>query len=280
VSAADPSRLSAAELHADRIVRLRVTLPRVIHSEWTKFWSLRSTYWTMIFAVVSMAALGPIVSAIEMAHWNQMNLEDRTGFDPVDASIGGYHLAQLAIGVLGVLVITGEYSTGMIRSSFAAVPKRLPVLWAKGLVFGTVVLSTMLVSTLVAFFVSQPILTQHRVDTTFGAPDVARSLIGTACFLTATGLLGLALGALVRNTAGGITSFAGLFFVLPGLAAILPHSWGDTIDPYLPLSAGTQILAVHADPAQLAPWTGFALFCGYVVVAVAAAAVLLRRRDA
>jgi hypothetical protein len=279
MSAVDPAGVAAA-VHADRLVRLRVTMPRVIRSEWTKFWSLRSTYWTMIFAVVSMAGLGPVVSAIEMAHWNQMNAEDRAGFDAIDASIGGYHLAQLAIGVLGVLVITGEYSTGMIRSTFAAVPKRLPVLWAKALVFGGVVLSTMLVSTLIAFFASQPILTQHHVDTTLGAPGSARALVGNALFLTATGLLGLALGALVRNTAGGITVFAGVFFVLPGLAAILPHSWGDAIDPYLPLSAGTQVLAVHTDPAQLAPWTGFLLFCGYVVLAFAAAAVLLRRRDA
>jgi ABC-type transport system involved in multi-copper enzyme maturation permease subunit len=252
----------------------------VVRSEWTKLWSLRSTRWALLLAVVSMAGHGILISAVQMAHWNQMSPDDRASFDPVDVSLGGWHIAQLAIGVLGVLVISGEYSTGMIRSSFAAVPKRLPVLWAKAGVFAGVTLGLMLPSAFVAFLVSQSILTSHHVQTDLGQPHVLRAVVGAGLFLTVVSLLGVALGALVRNTAGGIATFAGIMFVLPGVTAILPASWGNAIDPYLPLSAGTGILATHQDPSALAPWTGFALFCGYVAATLALAAWLLVRRDA
>jgi hypothetical protein len=259
---------------------LGVTQRRVVRSEWTKLWSLRSTRWSLLVSVVGMAGLGILISAVQMAHWNQMNADDRASFDPVDVSLGGWHIAQLAIGVLGVLLITGEYSTGQIRSTFAAVPRRLPVLWAKAGVYATITLVLMLIASFVAFLVSQPILRQHHVDTSLSSPHVLRAVVGAALFLTATGLFGLSLGALVRNTAGGIAVFAGLMFVLPGITAILPNSWGDSIDPYLPLSAGTDILSVRLDPSALAPWTGFALFVGYALVALALSAFLLVRRDA
>jgi len=128
--------------------------------------------------------------------------------------------------------------------------------------------------------VSQAILRQHHVQTTIGAPHVLRAVVGCALFLTITGLLGLALGSLVRNTAGGIATFAGVMFVLPGITAILPNSWGDSVDPYLPLSAGTAILQIQPDSSSLAPWTGLLLFLGYGAAAMLIAAVLLVRRDA
>jgi ABC-2 type transport system permease protein len=263
-----------------RAHRGRVTQARVARSEWTKLWSLRSTRWSLLLAVVAMTGLGIVFGAVQMAHWSQMSPHDRATFDPVDTSLGGWHIAQLAVGVLGVLVISGEYSTGMIRSTFGAVPHRLPVLWAKAAVYGAVVFALMLPSALVAFFVSQAILKRHHVDTTIGAPHVLRAVVGCALFLTITGLLGLALGSLVRNTAGGIATFAGVLFVLPGISAILPNSWGDSIDPYLPLSAGTTILSIHPDPTALAAWTGLLLYLGYAAAAMLVAAILLVRRDA
>ncbi len=234
----------------------KVTQLRVIRSEWTKLWSLRSTRWSMLVAVIAMAGLGSVVAAIQMAHWSSMSLDDRRTFNPMDVAIGGFHFAQLAIGVLGVLVISGEYSTGMIRSSFAAVPRRLPVLWAKLVTFGGVTLALMLPSALISFFVSQAILRQHHVQTTFGAPHVARAVVGAAAFLTVVGLLGVALGALVRNTAGGIATLAGVLFVLPGIAAILPHSWGDSINPYLPSSAGEAVMAIQPTRTRCRRWPG------------------------
>lgn len=279
MSAAIPAHAAPGDSDRSR-AEVGVTQWRVVRSEWTKLWSLRSTRWALLVSVVAMAGLGIVISAVQMAHWNQMRAEERTGFNPIDVSLAGWHLAQLAIGVLGVLLITGEYSTGQIRSSFAAVPRRLPVLWAKAGVYAAVAFSLMLTASFVAFFVSRPILARHHVDASLSSPHVLRAVVGAALFLTATGLLGLSLGALVRNTAGGIAIFAGVMFVLPGISAILPNSWGDSIDPYLPLSAGTDIINVQPDPTSLAPWTGFALYLGYALVALAASAYLLRRRDA
>jgi ABC-2 type transport system permease protein len=257
-----------------------VTFARVLRSEWTKLWSLRSTRWAIAVSFVAMTGLGIVIAAVQMAHWNQMSPHDRATFDAVDVSLGGWHLAQLSIGVLGTLLITGEYSTGQIRSTFAAVPHRLPVLWAKAVVYGAITLMLMLIASFTAFLVSQPILRSHHVQTSLSSPHVLRAVIGAALFLTVTGLLGLSLGALVRNTAGGIATFAGLMFVLPGITAILPNSWGDRVDPYLPLSAGTDILTVHPDPASLSAWTGFLLYLGYAAVALVLSAALLVSRDA
>ena len=259
---------------------LGVTQRRVVRSEWTKLWSLRSTRWSLLASFVGMAGLGILISAVQMAHWNQMHADDRASFNPVDVSLAGWNIAQLAIGVLGVLLITGEYTTGQIRSTFAAVPRRLPVLWAKAGVYAAITFVLMLGASFIAFLVSQPILRQHHVDTSLSSPHVLRAVVGAALFLTATGLFGLSLGALVRNTAGGIAVFAGLMFVLPGITAILPNSWGNSINPYLPLSAGTAILNIRPDATVLAPWTGFALYVGYALVALALSAYLLVRRDA
>jgi ABC-2 type transport system permease protein len=259
-----------------------VTLPRVIRSEWTKLRTLRSTRWSLLAAVIAMAGLGPGVAAVQMSRWSHLDAHERLRFDAIDAGVGGFHLAQLAIGVLGVLVITGEYSTGMIRSSLMAVPHRLPVLWAKIVVFGAVTFVLMLVSTLISFYAVQAIVTQHHEQVTLGAPHALRAVLGTALFLTVLGILGTALGALIRNTAGGIASFVGLLFVLPGIVALLPSSTGDAIGPYLPINAALTVATSTFDEGSkhLAPWTGFAVFCGYTAIAVAAAAIGMVRRDA
>jgi ABC-2 type transport system permease protein len=261
-------------------VRGRVTQARVFRSEWTKLWSLRSTRWTLGVAILGMAGLGPLIATIQMNRWNQMGPGDRLHFNPINTGLGGYHFAQLAIGVLGVLVLTGEYSTGQIRSSFMAVPKRLPVLWAKAGTFATVTFVLMLVSGLVAFLASQGILTQHHVQTSLGNSTALRAWVGAALYLAVLSVLALSLGAIVRNTAGGIALFAGLLFVVPGLAAILPTSTQNAINPYLPSNAGTTLLSGVHEAHTFSPWGGFALFCGYTLLALAIAAFLLRRRDA
>ena len=258
-----------------------VTLARVVRSEWTKLHTLRSTRWSLLAAVLGMAGLGPAVAAVQMSRWGQLGAEERSHFDAIDAGVGGYHLAQLAIGVLGVLVITGEYSTGMIRSSFMAVPRRLPVLWAKLLVFSAVTFALMLVSTIVSFYAVQAIVTQHDQQVGLGAPHALRAIIGTALFLTVLGVLAVGLGALVRNTAGGIASFVAILFVLPGVVALLPSTTADHLTPYLPLNAGSAVATSRFDSTHhLAPWAGFTVFAVYAVVVVIVAAFGLLRRDA
>lgn len=259
----------------------RVTLLNVLRSEQTKLWSLRSTRWTLLVAVIAMAGLGALVAAVQMSRWGQLSPHDRLTYDSINTAVGGWHLAQLAIGVLGVLVITGEYSTGMIRSSLMAVPRRLPVLWSKLIVFAVVTFVLMLISSLVSFFAVQAIVSSHHVQHGIGDPGALRTVIGAALYQTVLGLMCVGLGGIIRNTAGAIAAFVGLLFVLPGISAILPASVNSAVSPYLPLSAGTTVASHTFDnPNHLATWTGFALFCGYAAVAIAGAAVTIMRRDA
>jgi len=257
-----------------------VTLARVIRSEWTKLWSLRSTRWSLFVAVLAQIGLGLLFAAITMAHWNQLNFGQRLLFHSIDRSVAGYHLAQLAIGVLGVLVISGEYGTGQIRSSLLAVPKRLPVLWAKLLVFGSVTFVLILISALIGFVGAQAIFTQHHVNVAIGAPDALRTVIGAALYLTVTAVICTALGTIIRSTAGAISAYVGLLFVLPGVVALLPTSIDNSISPYLPINAGTTVASAINGSGVSSTWGGFAVFCGYAVVLVLVAAVLLKRRDA
>jgi ABC-type transport system involved in multi-copper enzyme maturation permease subunit len=189
-------------------------------------------------------------------------------------------LAQLAIGVLGVLVITGEYATGMIRASLSSVPKRLPVLWAKAMVFGSLGFVVMLVAAFAAFFGGQKILGLQHIGAGIADPGVVRAVIGTALYLAVVGLLGLALGAILRSTAGSIATLFGVLMVLPVIGQLLPGSWAGHITPYLPSNAGQAIMAVKPDPSMMGAWTGFGLFCLYAVAALGVAAALLKRRDA
>src|SRR3954451_2528733 len=255
-----------------------VTQSGVLRSEWTKLRSVRSTAWSLAAAFVLTIALADLVAAVVYSHWPHTQPADRADFHPLDVAQVGVQLAQLAIGVLGVLVITAEYSTGMIRASMTAVPRRLPVLWGKIVVFAAVTFALMTPAILIAFFVSKAILSRRDIDVGFTAPGVPRVVLGAGLYLLVIGLFGLGLGAIVRNTAGGIALFAGLLFVLPPLMNVLPASWNASASPYVPLQAGQALLSLHQGN-QLAPWTGFGVLCAYSAVAIAIAAVLLRRRD-
>jgi ABC-2 type transport system permease protein len=268
---ASPTRLSP-------VPRGRVTQARVVLSEFTKLRSVRSTWYSLGTAVVATIGLAALVPAIAGHHYTQMSAQDKADFHPLEVNFVGVQLAQLAIGVLGVLVITAEYSTGMIRASFTAVPKRLPVLWAKTIVYAATLLVLMIPSVLIAFVIGQAILSRHHINIAFSHPGVARAVFGAALYMTVVGLFGLGLGAIVRNTAGGISSFAAIMFVLPPLLNVLPASWNHAASPYLPLAAGEAILAITPGN-HLSPWVGLLLLCGYAAAALGVAAVLLVRRD-
>ena len=230
---------------------------RVVVSEWTKLHSLRSTRWSLLVAIVLTIGLPVLFAAVTASHWAHMRPHERANRHPLDIALAGVNLAQLAIAVLGVLVITGEYSTGMIRASFTAVPKRLPVLWGKVGVFAVVTFALMLPSVVIAFFASQAILNGHHIlQISFSHPGVARSVIGGALYLTLIGVFALAIGAIVRNTAGGIAAFAGIFFVIPPLLNILPTSWNNAISPCLPDAAGRSIFSLTHGAHALSPGPG------------------------
>ncbi len=270
--------MSAVAVTPRLTVTGRVTQLRVIVSEWTKLRSVRSTRWSLLTAFVFTVGIGTLACVVVSNHWPHMDAGERARFNPLEPNLAGVQLAQLAIGVLGVLIITAEYSTGMIRASFTAVPKRLPVLWAKAIVFAGVTFGLMLPAVLIAFFAGEGVLSGRHINVAFTAPHVARAVVGAALYLTVVGLFGLGLGAIVRNTAGGIASFAAIMFVLPPLMNVLPSSWNNAASPYLPLAAGEAILSTTPGN-HLSPWVGLALFCGYAAAAIAVAAVLLVRRD-
>jgi hypothetical protein len=258
-----------------------VTQGRVVRSEWTKFVTVRSTLWSLGIGLVLTLAFPLLFAAVTGAHWTHMSPQERAGRQPMEIALAGVNVAQLAIAVLGVLVITAEYSTGMIRSTFLAVPRRLPVLWAKIGVFAVVSFLVTLPAVIASFYASQAILARHHIlQTSLSSPGVLRVIVGAALYVMGVGVFALAIGAIVRNTAGGIALFAGIFFVVPPLMNILPLSWNNAISEWLPSEAGRQLFALHRDPTRFAQWPSGALFLGYCLLAIAVAAFLLVRRDA
>jgi ABC-2 type transport system permease protein len=261
--------------------RVRVTQLRVLQSEWTKFRSLRSSVYTLLAAVVLSIGIGALFSAVTASQFHTFSPADRAAFSPISTSLNGTLFSQLAIGVLGVLLISGEYSTGMIRSSLTAVPRRLPMLWAKLAVFAGVVFSVTLVTSFVSFFLGQALLSSHHLNVSISAPGALRSVVGAALYVTVAGLIGIALGTLMRNTAAGISTFVAAFFVIPPLTGLLPASWSSHFAQYLPSNAGEALFSASRDLAHpLTPWAGFAVLCIYAVVLIGFAAWRLRRSDA
>ncbi|MFE3022098.1 ABC transporter permease [Streptomyces sp. NPDC059256] len=248
----------------------RITQGRVLHSEWIKMRSVRSTRLTLAFAVAALIGLGPLIALFAPAQ----------GLDPVAISTTGYLFAQLAVGALGVLVVSGEYSTGMIRVSLTAVPRRLPVLWAKTAVYAVVTWVSMTAAAVAAFLFSQAILASRGLATaSLGDPGVARTVLGSAAYLTVLAVLSVAIGALTRATAGGVAAILGILLVLPVLTRVLPSTTADTVARYLPGNAGQAIFTLDQSSATLSPWAGLTVLSLYAGVALAGAASMLRRRD-
>jgi ABC-2 type transport system permease protein len=260
-------------------VRQRVSQARVARSEWTKLRSLPSTAWSLLITVVSIVGFGVLYCLLRVAR-PPSDPAALAAFDPTAVSLTGVQLAAIAVGVLGVLLVAGEYATGLIRTSFTAVPRRLPVLWGKAVVFALATLAVCLPATLIAFLVGQSILSEKRLDIALGHPGVARAVLGSALYLAAVGLLGLGLGALLRSTAGAVAALLGLLFGPQLLVGLLPGTWSDQLYRYLPVPAGAAVANVQPDPVILSPWSGFGLFCLYTGLVLALAAWRMARRDA
>ncbi|MEV7941651.1 ABC transporter permease [Kitasatospora sp. NPDC088264] len=278
-----PSQTSAAADRRPARPAYRVTPVRVLRSEWAKLWSLRSTWITLGLGLLFLVAFGLIAAFQFKSRITSGRPMDRGDFADASAlslSLFGTNFAQLAFGVLGVLVAAGEYSTGMIRSTLAAVPRRLPVLWSKAAVYGVVVLLLGTVGVFVAFAADSGILSGTRAAMTFSDAGVLRGLLGAGLYLALVGVIGVALGALLRSVAGGISVLVASLMLVPGLISLLPSSWQDHISPYLPSNAGQAMFTLHHDAATLSPAAGLAVFLLWTVLALAGAAVRLMRSDA
>lgn len=256
----------------------RANFAGALRSEFTKIRSVRSTYWTLLALVVVTVGFGALASWGVASHGHP-----DPGFDPTQQSLSGLYISQLIMGVLGVLIITAEYSTGMIRTTLSTMPHRGTVIAAKALVFTVVAFVTGLITSLASFFLGQALMSSHHISTTIGQPHVLRAVIGGALFLTACGLLAFGIGLLLRHTAGAISTVVALLFVLSILINFLPSSWQVHVDKWIPAIAGAQIwtvMPVRGEDPMFAPWTGFAVFCGYAAIALVAGVILFRKRDA
>ncbi|MEV7595883.1 ABC transporter permease [Kitasatospora sp. NPDC089797] len=260
----------------------KVTAARVLRSEWAKLWSLRSTWITLGLALLFLVAFGLIAAFQFKSRITSGRPMDRdfAAASALSLSLFGTNFAQLALGVLGVLVAAGEYSTGMIRSTLAAVPRRLPVLWSKAAVYGVIALVLGTVGAFATFAADSGILSGTRAAMTFADAGVVRGLLGAGLYLGLVGVIGVALGALLRSVAGGIAVLVASLMLIPGLTSLLPTSWQDHISPYLPSHAGEAMFALQHDTTTLSPTAGLLVFLGWTVLALAGAAVRLVRSDA
>ena len=260
---------------------LAVTFPRVIRSEWVKFRSLRANWITMLSAAVMMIGIGAVSAAVlsgTIGGGGDGGWGDTT--DPTTTSLSGMMLAQIVVGIVGVLAITSEFASGMIRATFASVPKRLPVLWAKAVVVAGVTFAVMLPTMFASFFVGQAFMGSGQ-GASLSDDGVLRAVIGSAGYLTAIALLGLGLGSILRQAAGAIGTIFTLLLIAPGLLGlVLPASIGDNVLQYLPSNASAAFTSVGATGALLSPVVGSLVVLGWVAAFLGVAAVLLKRRDA
>jgi ABC-2 type transport system permease protein len=256
-----------------------------VRSEFTKIRSVRSTYWTLLAMLVVVIGAGALFSYGEAHNFSQLpatfqaHQRAQEVAQATERSLFGLILGQLIIAVLGALTITSEYSTGMIRTSLSVLPRRGTVFAAKAVVFGVIAVAAGLISSFASYFLGQAILSSQHINSTLGQPGVLRAVIGGGLFLAVCGLLSFGLGALIRHTAGAVTASFGLLFVLVTLAGFLPTSWAVHVDKWVPTNAGGAIWEHVTGVHMFSPWTGFAVFCGYAALAVAAGLYRFRNRD-
>jgi ABC-2 type transport system permease protein len=243
---------------------------------------LRSSWITSALGVVLLVVLGTIdvLRYKSMVNSGQPISPDLAAETALTFALFGVTFAQIALGVLGVLSTAGEYSTGMIRSTMAAVPRRLPVLWSKAAMQGGVATVVGLVGAFVAFLITSGVASGTHAAMTFSTPDVVRSLVGAGAYLGLVAVIGVALGALLRSTAGAISTLVGALLLVPGLMSLLPTTWKDNVNPYLPSNAGDAMFTLHHTTGMLSAGAGLAVMLGWTVLALGGAAYRLMRSDA
>jgi ABC-2 type transport system permease protein len=269
-----PSPISFDDRHT------HTSFAHVLRSEWTKLWSVRSTMWTLLSLVVVTIGFSVLSAWGQSTHLSSMSPSDFAQLDVTEQSLVGLILGQLAIAVLGALVVTGEYSTGGIKATFTAVPNRMRVLAAKGVVFGVVATVTGIITAFGSFFLCRPFWAHQHLAVGLGHPGVVRALIGAGLYVLASGMFGFALGTVFRHSAGSITAAVGLLFIVPLITNALPGRIGHDINRYFTDNAGHHVFDVVHVPGDLSPWAGYLTITIWWVVPLIVGAWLMRTRDA
>ncbi|MFI9563150.1 ABC transporter permease [Streptomyces rishiriensis] len=252
---------------------------QVIRSEWTKIRSVASTVWTLSLAVVVTVALGMLISALSNNDFDHMSRNDRLSFDPTFISFAGMSLGQLAMIVFGVLVVSNEYSTGMIRTSLAAVPQRGVFLFSKIAVAGGLALAVGLATSFVTFFGGQAMLGSHRAA--IGDSGVLRAVIGGGLYMTLIAVFSMGVATMLRSPMLSLGILMPFFFLISNILGNVSAT--KKVGRYLPDQAGSKIMRVVTpidDDTPYGPWGGFAIMALWVVAALAGGYLLLKKRDA
>jgi ABC-2 type transport system permease protein len=256
----------------------------LLRSEWTKIRSVQSTVWSIAAFVLVAIGFSTLVAAVISSQWNAPGNHPnhvKLLTDPTSVLFGpGLGLGQFAICVLGVLVISSEYSTGAIRASLLAVPHRIPMLAAKATVWGLLDLVVSAITVFVVFFITTAILHSH-LAISISSPGVMHAVIGGILYLTVLGLFALAVGGLIRHTAGAIFSVLGIVLLLPILIGLIPGTIANHVHGYLPTVAGELVTQTSQQSGDvLSGWQGFGVFCAWTAVLLVACGWLLVKRDA
>ena len=238
--------------------------------------------WTLGLTVVIGIGISGLATAETRAHWSTMSAVSRATLNPTQLSLVGTFFCQLVLGVLGVIVMSSEYSTGTIRATFAAAPRRPLVLLTKVLVFGTVVLVISEGVALCAFLLGQVLLSAPVTHASLSTPGALTAVLGTGLYVSVMGLFALALATLIRHTAGAISAYVGILLVLPLIMEGLPASLQNALNRFWPAAIGSRLLnATNSGAAYtFSPWVGFAVLCGYTLALLVIGGFLLVRRDA
>lgn len=256
------------------------SLRGVVASEITKLRTVRSTMWSFGVLIVLAVGLSALASSLTTSHWNQVGFGERVTFDPIRESLIGVFFGQFAIGVLGVLVISAEYTTGTIRASLAAVPKRSRLLIAKIIVFGSATLIVGEIVAFVSFFIGQMLLRSPVPHATLSSPGALRAVTGDGVYLCLLGLIALGLGCIIRHTAAAVSAYVSLLLVLPIIIALLPSTVSNDVSRFLPASIGHTIVSRIQNPHDFSSGVGLVVLAIYAVVALGVAGYLLVHRDA
>ncbi|MGN8246878.1 ABC transporter permease subunit [Cellulomonas soli] len=269
--------------------RTRVTFGHLLKAEWIKFWTLRSTFWTLASTAVVFLGLVTLVGLAMRSLGAAEAGADATEL-PFVPLMAATQTSSLAVVVLGVLIITGEYTTGMIRSSLSAAPKRLPVLWAKAAVLGAVTFVVTAVLVGVGAGITSALFSGAEATFDLGDAETQRMLFGTTLFLTTIALFAFAIGALLRHSAAALATVFGLLLVVENAIALIPWQPLQYVTPFLPYSSGIKVTYsssmiemandMNTRGLDLGVWASYGVLVGWVVILLTAAAIRLRTRDA
>lgn len=254
-------------------------LASVIRSEWIKFRTVRSSVTGVVLTFVLTIGLGALVTSTIRSHWGERSALRRAIFDPVSTSLSGTLFAQFAIGVIGVLFVSSEYSSGSIRTSLAAVPRRLRLVAAKCVVLSIVVIIVAELASFITFILGQSIYSGVVPTASLANAAVFRSVLFAGLYLTMLSLIGLGLGLILRQSAASISVFTSLLLIVPIITLLLPQSWQNTMDRYEPSQLGQAMMSPTPATFSFSAWVALLVLAIYTAAIVGAGTAMLARRD-